>query len=375
MSDGGRDPHVNFRLPPALLDYVDAKADSTRLSRSDVIRRSLHFMREAHDDTLEREREVRDEIDDIIAENQELRKIVPSKWRSHIQGLFVDDLRDDTSPNDLRIIASGYRRQAEKMEELAEMNPHAPEADLVSIVDEELHNALEAADLSNWYDAVDNPHERHLTGVSDGMGERKGLVAVVQGAVETYTRLAAAFDDPEQVPGVKPTDLPSHVDSLLPDDVTRDDVAHLATELVRAGVAPDEVPDVIPVIDPALDGEEIDSIVDGGQIEVEPATITKGGTPVDVDDQADAQPDAPSLPRTVPASETTQKELMQAIAAADGGRHPDSVPGYGSVEDSDMTTSPTTESTAESTDEQEIREAAQARLAELTQDVDGDADE
>lgn len=323
MTGDGRDPRIDFRLPPSLLDWVDDQADTADMTRSDVVRRSLHFTREARGDALEREAEIRDDIRDIIEQNQELRQVVPSKWRNHVQGLFVDDLRDNTSPEDMRALAAGYRRQAEKMEELAATIPHAPEGDLVGIVDEELRNALEAADLSNWYDDVDNPHEKHLSGVREGREEREGLVRVVQSVVETYSALAAAFEDHGKVPAVKTTDLPDYADSILPDDVEKEDVAHLATELVRAGVTAEQVPDVVPTVDPSLDVQDIESVVDGDQGDVEPAAIRVGG---DVREPGEQDDDETANPLPVSASETTQRQLMQSVAAADGGRHPESVP-------------------------------------------------
>lgn len=365
MSDD-RDPRVAFRAPEGLVEWLDEQAEDAGLPRSEVCRRALHFMREARGDALEREAQIRDEIDTIISENQELRKVVPSKWRSHVQGLFVDDLRDETSPADLRTLAAGYRRQAEKMEELAETIPHAPEADLVGIVDEELRNALEAGDLSNWYDDVENPHEKHLAGVEDGMQERREAVAVVQGVVETHTRLAAAFEDRHEAPAVKPSDLPRFAESVLPDDVDREDVARLATMLVREGVPAEDVPDVLPTVDPSLEAEEVASRATGDDVDVEEATIRKGGVPIDAYESEPTGTDG-GVPCAADGDELSQQRLA-ALAAADGGRHPRSLPPSEEVDTEETMNEPndtdddSTEAVSERLDE----------LADAVEEVEGD---
>jgi len=338
MTGRGRNPKIDARVSEDLLDWLDDTVEATDTSRSALVRRSLHYLREAHVDDVKREAELQAEHDEIVKRNRELRQLLPSKWRSHVRGLFAQDLADDTSPDDLRTLAQAYREQAEKKEEIAAANPMAPEADLARIVDEELAHALEAADLSNWYDGVDNPHERHLSGVEDGKQERDDVVALVEGAVEAHQHVAAIFNDPSEAPPLDESDLPTFADSLLPDDIEPADVADVATRLVRAGVTADEVADVIPTTDPRLAPGEISADA-SGDVDVEPARMRRGGDVVDVvDEDEQDSTDADDGPQVVPASETTQKQLAQHLASADGGRTPGAVPGTRSVEeDTDMT--------------------------------------
>jgi len=331
----GRDPKIDARVSEELLDWLDDTVEATETSRSALVRRSLHFMREVQ--VGEQGAELQAEHDEIVERNQELRQLLPSKWRSHVRGLFAQDLADDTSPDDLQTLAQAYREQAAKKEKIAAANPMAPEADLVRIVDEELTHALEAADLSNWYDDVDNPHERHFSGVEEGKQEREDVVALVEGAVEAHQHVAAIFNDPSEAPVLDESDLPALANTLLPDDVEPADVADVATRLVRAGVTADEVADVLPISDPALAPEEIPADTDGG-VDVEPAKMRRGGDVIDVVDKDEQDStDAEDGPQVVPASETTQEQLVEVLAAADGGRSPGHVPGHRVEEDTDMT--------------------------------------
>lgn len=335
-----RDPRLEFRVPEPMKEWVEQQAEKGGISVSEVLRRSVHFMQEAQGaPDLAREGEIRDEIDDIIEENQELRKVVPSKWRSHVRGLFRDDIRDDPTPDDLKILAGGYRRQAEKYEELAETIPEAPAADLVEIVDEELRYAMDAADLSTYYEGVENPHEKHLDGVEEGMEARRDAVALVQGLVQTQQSLAAAFNNPEQAPPIKESDLPQGAGRMLPEDLTEADAVRLANRLVEAGVRAEDVPDAIPTTNPEFgvrdieqDDDDPDGEQDGEQDDPDPATIRRGGEAINTDDV-----DAGDDPLTVSASDDTQQRLSR-LPAADGGRHPDSVPGTESVEPDDTET-------------------------------------
>jgi len=335
MTNSERDPKVTFRVSEDTLAWLDDVVESTDSSRSALLRRSVQFMREARTDRVEREAELQTEHDEIVERNQELRQLLPSKWRSHVRGLFAQDIADDTSPDDLRRLADAYREQAQVKQEIAQENPMAPEADLARIVDEELAHALEAADLSNWYENVDNPHERHFQGVEDGREERRDVVALVEGAVEAHQHVAAAFEDPSQAPALDEGDLPVLAETVLPDDVDAADIADVATRLVRAGVTADEVADVIPTTDPTLAHQDVDSQVDQGDVDldVEPAAMRMGG---DVHEPDEHSTDADDGPQVVEASETTQERIAEALAAADGGRTPDAVPGHSVEGDTDM---------------------------------------
>lgn len=370
MGDDANDPRVSFRIPESQLSWLDGMADKIGASRSDLLRQAVDFIREAQGDTLERQGEVKQEIEEIIELNKDRQRI--HGWPGRVRGLFRRNLRNGMDPDGLRSVAHGYREHADALERLAETVPHTfvERGELVEATNRELRNALEAADLSNWYEAVENPHERHFSGVEDGRQERTEMVALVQGVVDRHEHLAAIFDDPEDAPIVLGRDLPERADEILPDGVDRDDLAELATELVRHGVRPEDVPDVIPTTDPSLDVEEIGSRVEEAGVEpaeeIEPATVQMGGETIEaeLDDGDDSAP----LPTS--ASETTQADLIKAQAAADGGRDPDSVPGAESSEvDTDMN-----DNNAENDDsidyDEPDSEAVQERIEQLSLDVE-----
>lgn len=345
---------ISLRLPEPLLDALDQEADEADMSRSTLIRRLATFGLETQADAVAAENEKRQEAQRIIEENQQLRNLLPSKWRSHIRGLFRDDLTDGVSPEDLALMAEGYRAQAEQYEEMAEEHPLAPDADLVSVVDEEQRHAMEAADLSNWYEGVENPHERALSGVSEGRKERQTLVAVVRNVVETHLSLEAATNT--GMPSIDASDLPPMADQSLPEDTDREDVAQLARHCVEAGIPPEEIDDV-PLTDPSLGVEAIEA-EEGGQPDVEQPALRMGGEIVE--EPGGEQTDVDDGPQVVEASETTQKQIQQTVAAADGGRDPDSIAG------SETTMNPdnTDDETDASTEIDKIAEAAERAAAE-----------
>lgn len=304
MADDDGENRVSLRLTGERLDWTDATADLLGVSRSELIRDGIDQLMQLQDESQERKVSLIAEEQAQIEENQQLKKLLPSKWRSHVRDLFRKDLKDDVKPADLKIMAKRYREQAETKEELAAEIDDAPDADLVGIVDEELQAALEAADLSNWYDDVENPHEKALGGVEDGRKDRE----IVAGYVETLVR--KQYDILEQVNQpfpIKGSYLPETVEMELPDGVTRDDVAQVAVELVDRDVRPEDLPEAIPTTDPRLEPDEIESEEHSD----------------DVDDG----------PQVVPASEATQDQLAN-LPAADGGRS-DGSP-FKSDEDTDM---------------------------------------
>lgn len=284
----GDDRKVTIRMNGEKVDWIDRLADQAGVDRSTMIRRFVDFGIEAQGSAATDADDRRGEHDEIVERNQELRQILPSKWRSHVRSLFLDDLRDDCSPEDLETIAQGYRQQAVKKEEIADSMPLAPEGDLVGIVDEELANALEAADLSNWYEDVENPYERHLSGVEEGRREREAAVSVVQGVVWSFESLRKSFTDPTLCPDPSVEDVPIDAEEILPEDVTREDVAEIAAELHREQIPAEKVPEAIPTVDPDLGPEEIESEsvdVEDDQEAPGAATIRMGGVPVDSYDQ------------------------------------------------------------------------------------------
>lgn len=384
MGDDG-DEVVSVRLSSQVLDWLDEQADAAGVERSDALRRNLEFVRASQKSPdVERETALEGEISAIISENQEVRKLLPSKWRAHLQSLFVDDLADDVSPSDLEIMAEGYRRQARKKMELAREKPRVPDADLVGIVDEELRRAMEAADLSNYYEAVDNPHERHLSGVAEGKEERDEFVTLVANLVNQHASLAATYDKPGNVVQFDPDNLGAYAPSLFPEGVDRQDVARLVTKLTRMGLDGDDVEDAIPTVDPSLGIEEIEGEVDGAgdqllddeaDPDVEEATLRMGGQVINEEEQTDAED---SQPLTEPASETAieakakaEQQRLATLPAADGGRNPDTV---GVEVDTDMTeNNPNSDDSTDSESpdfSDEVEEIAQEATAAIEEDQD-----
>lgn len=303
MTGGDSDRPLSFRGSDRQRELLDGLAERGGVSRSELIRRMIDFAAEAQDDiddVLPEDVVVQGEIDDKIDQNRLLRRLLPSKWRAHVRGLFVEDLRDNTHPDDLRTLAEGYREQAALMEEQAALVDEAPnDPDLVGIVDEELAAAMEAADLSTYYDVVENPHERHLEGVGEGREERQNVIMIVTNLVESWERMAETYNDPAAAPVIKPKDLPERAGSELPDRVEREDVAELANSLVRSGVSADQVADVLGGETPALDDAE----------EIETELLADGGQQPDDDSETDSEKD--SMNPATDATDETETETDQ----------------------------------------------------------------
>lgn len=302
--------NFTMRMPDALHEALEARAEQTGLSKAEVARRYIEFGEASQADDLVDQAELESAIETTIEQNQTLRNVLPSKWEAHVRRLFVDDIQDDASPEDIRVLAEGYRRQARQYEELLDGIPHAPDVEPGTherIVDEQLHYALEAADLSNWYDRVDNPYA-HLQGVEDGLEERKDLLALIRGVLGRVRQIRDEFGIADH--RVTAEELPQMAHTLVPDRFGLEDVAEGINHLADAGVRPEDVDDELPVIQ-ALEGEaDGDDVVDVESSE-------------DVDEEEDAdgmiQMGGKLYPDGLPDDEA-QAPLPGRVPASDGGR-------------------------------------------------------
>jgi len=270
------DAVLTARVDGDVVDDVDALAEAAGLCRSDVLRMGVQFALEAHGDSLERAGDLRQQEQALVADNEERRKI--ARFPNTVRGLLMDDLKAEVPPTQLAHLADHYREQARLKEQQAQELPGDPivtPGELQAAVDRELAYAIQASDLSNWYDRHENPYAADLAGVEDGLEERKDLVALVAGVVDRYKRLVDIFDDRYSAPALEPTDLPPKADDLIPENKTRADVAELITELARQGYTGDDV-----------------------RTEMDPRTLDADG-----------------------AAEPVDAATTSAVAAADGGDH------------------------------------------------------
>lgn len=385
----GGEERLTVRVDDDLAGDLNALADAADTTVSDLLRKGAAFVVESQGDRLERQGELIEQERQQVAQNQKRRNI--ARFPSTVRDLMLEDLKADVDPAKLPMLAEGYRRQARTKEELAQEldgEPVVEPGELVAAVDQELRWALEAADLSTWYDGHQNPYAADLSGVEDGLEERNDLAALVASVVEDHGALCRAFRDPADAPAIDPLDLPPMASDLLPDDVTREDVADLATRLARQGVTGDQVrraldggtwPDPIDVTshDPETDTQ--------GDTEPDPpvATLRTGGVPLDAtpDDESSDPISVEAGAET--ASELQQAELQQSITAADGGRTPSArSSGFGTeteteeVEDTPMTdhTHTDTDDSEEQTETEDVTERLEA-LDAATARAAGDTDE
>lgn len=305
MSDANK-TLVSSRIREGLADLIDAEADDHGVTRSALIEQYLEFAVEAAGGQVaERERAKRD-VSDIINENETVRNIVPGKWRSHVRGLFRDDIKDGCSPRDLRILADRYREQARANERLAETFDDLDQPDLEGIVDEELYHALEAEDRSEFYATRDNPHES-LSGVAEGTRKRKLAITVIQGVVEAQNQTAAALES-DAAPRVRPDELRVS-ESELPAGVDRETIADAANRLVANGAESQDVPELLNHgDDPALRPDSVDSVLEDD------------AGPDPDPDETETETDQPATPDVPAPDAVEQSELPMRIPASDGGR-------------------------------------------------------
>lgn len=368
---------VGFRADADLVADLDALADAANTSRSDLLRKAAHLVIETQSDRLERQGELQERERQQVEANRKRRNII--RFPNTIRDLFLEDLKADVPAAKLPRLAESYREQARTKEELAqELDPDDPvvePGELVGAVDRELSHAVEAADVSNWYDQHRNPYAADLSGVRDGIEEREDLVALLAGLVDTHASLARAFANPDEVPPIDAADLPRMATTLLPDGVTDQDVADLATQLARQGLTGEQVRDLLDgqPFDP--DAIEVDATVEPAE-DADVAQVLRGGQALNAaDEPGDDTP-------TVTASNSTQAELMDAITAADGGRTPSARrSGWNQPEEVDTETDMShndTEPDHDSTDSEDVSEQLDTltqATREAAQQAGGEADE
>jgi predicted transcriptional regulator len=360
MSDG-RKPRLQFRADPETKARIEEIASATHLSKSDVIRDFLEIGIAVSGDDIEQLAQARADELEVIQRNQNAIQLFPSHWRSHVKDQMAKTIKNSFHPDEIESFAAMLREQAEKKEEQAELIDVVPDADLVGIVDDVLFDALEAADLSTYYEDVDNPYAKRFEGVDDGLQQRDELILRLQSTVEKHQQLANALSN-GSVPSVMPNDIDTDVVELLPEDKTREDFARLATECVKAGIDADAIPEHLDrttedftlesdtggELSPSQDDVEDDLDLDPGS----EATIRMGGQRqnerwrTDDEDDEEQHDDSDSNPDAAEAVEAIQQQIADKIPAADGGRDDRTAGrGYG---DTDM--NPTTRTTDDSTD-------------------------
>lgn len=247
--------NFTLRMSDETHEALEARAEATGKSKAEIIRRYIQFGEASQADKITEQAKLEDAIERTIEQNRQLRNALPSKWRAHVRRLLADDLQDDASPEDIRTLADGYRRQAELYEELLESLDFAPDVEdglHQQIVDDELRHAIEAADLSNWYDRVQNPFE-HMEGVEAGRQEREEIIAVTRGVLgDLYEHRKFVGTDYRLGSG----DISEGNESLLPDRISAGQFAELVNRLADEGVDPDEIGDHLATMDVDLEGDQ-----------------------------------------------------------------------------------------------------------------------
>lgn len=380
MSDQGRDPVLKCRIPAEMKEELEQEAQRTGQTVSDVARGYLYLGRETAETTSQAVEDIEERIQTVIERNKTVKELLPSDWRDFVSRRFAEAIQKDYDPADIETLGSMLREQAAEKEEMAQQIPVAPDADLVGIVDDVLLEALEASDLTNYYEDVENRYERHFAGVEEGKQQREKLISVVEDTVRSHNQLAAAFEG-DVCPEVSPTDIPQAVETWLPEGTDREDVARLATQLVNQGATAEDVSELVPTTDPTLQPVEVESQKsdreltpkesDDQDADQDEAIIVMGGQKqngrwADQDetgDQDEAQPDeTDEEPQSVESVEAIQETFRQNIPAADGGRDDRSV--RGTVDDTTM--NPTTSTNDDST------ELELAESTETAQEVEAD---
>jgi hypothetical protein len=280
MANDDRHP-VTTRLPGSLVEEIDAYADDVDASRSAVVRRLVEFAAEAQLDDVLTDLDLDHDEREHIEATRELRDLLPGSWRNHVRGLLAENIKHGATIDDLKILARRYREQAEIKAEKAALHDEIPsDVDYQGIVDDELAAAIEAADASTWDDGVENPYEHQLAGVDDGLQDRRVLVNLIEQACRANDG-QVGLDDPQV--GIEDAGGPL-VGSILPNQVTREDVAAFAERILREGIPPDDVHDYLL-----------------GTTDEDATTPGQNGTP------------------PVLAGETQQAGIIESIAATDGG--------------------------------------------------------
>jgi hypothetical protein len=303
MTDGGT-PRRSVRVDDNLWDALGEIADDSGVSRSDLMRRGAAFIAETRGDKLSQQADIKESIESIRDENKDRQRI--HGFPGYVERLLIRNIKGGMGPKALKSVAHGYRGHAAKLEELAQTIDHVEiePGEIVDAVDRKLAAALEAEGMSNFYSNHENPFAARLGGVREGIEDRKDVITLMQSVVHSYSDITDVFADPNQWNGVRARDLPHMASDMLPEGVSRGDAAMLATELIREGVDPDDVPHALRG---RLHGDEI-------PVEAHPTDAT------DTTDELTTS--GAATPK--PASDETRNDLqLVQLAAADGGRSSD----------------------------------------------------
>jgi hypothetical protein len=268
------------RFDDSLVDQIDEYADQVDATRTGVTRRLVQFGAEALIDDVLQDLELDADEREHIEATREIRDLLPGSWRNHVRDLLAENIKHGATIEDLQILARRYREQAEIKAEKAALHDEIPgDVDYTGIVDDELACAIEAADASTWDDGVENPYEHRLAGVDQGLEDRRQLVNLIETAIRANDH-QVGLDDPR----VDDDDVGNPlVGSILPDQVTREDVATFAERLLRDGIPPDDVQSYL------------------------------------LGTHSDDTPGQNGTPPVLAGDTTTQAGIIESIAATDGG--------------------------------------------------------
>lgn len=241
---------VSFRAPAELKEEVEELADRFEISASEAWRRLTAAGLETHAEAVGREARIKKLREEIIEFGNPIDMAggFPGRCRQQFEQRF----KNGYSPKWLAAKAENYRREARMLEEEVSEHPDAPEiedGELVAEVEEELRQAIEAADLSNWNDRHENRYEK-LTGVKDAKERREHYVLLVSNLVRTRRRLEREFSALGASRAIRPDDVHDLAAEHLPMGVDKEQVADAANHLHEHGVDPDDVEDALRDFDP-----------------------------------------------------------------------------------------------------------------------------
>lgn len=303
----GRDPKISLRAPEELVEAMDDLADASGVqNRSAVWRMAASFALETNAEMLGTAARIDERRRDIIDKHRpvDLAEGLPGRVSDQMQERF----KSGYSLMGLARKATSYVEEAQMYEE--ELDDVYREGELVDEVKREVRHALEAAELTNWWDRHANPYER-FEGVKDGKERRRFALVVLQNAMRLDTELEAL----RSVAGdrrVKEQDLPELADEDLPLDLGREDVARVARELTDEGYTPEDIDPDAEDIDPfGWTDVEVASVTDSGDVALASADGGKGLPPVEVDasDETDETDEADELTEMVEAIAEMLRDL------------------------------------------------------------------
>jgi len=289
MTDRG-DPKVTYRMPRERLERIDDLAEKHGVGRSEMLRRFDVYALEAQGEALE---DV-DELDRLLAERdriaeegRDVEKILgfPGRVQNHLEDRF----KEEWSPDQLLDSARSYYREAETLEDAAEVHPDVESVgpgDFVEAVDRALEDAAEAMQLSDWEDRYTNPYEKY-DGVEEGKKAERLTLAITRTMMQKDEELEPLRSLSDANPRVGPEHFaPGSDEEDLPEGVTLEGVAEAARRLVDSDVDPDALPldplefrrNAPPEVAQLLGGADVDEDVpevEAGAVTVE--TETDGG--------------------------------------------------------------------------------------------------